>query len=103
MLLGLPWFAWIPIVAIIGGLITEHQKNKMKMMQMQRDSNQETDDLRKVIHNLKSRVENLEAIAAQSPEEMKNPVSVGEIEIKDEYDMSKDENRKTVSRMAGKS
>lgn len=102
MLFGLPWYALIPLVAIIGGLITEHQKNKMKMMKLRTESNQEAEELRKIIYNLKGRVENLEAIASQSPEEIKNPVSYGEIEIKDEYDIQAEENRKTVSKMAGK-
>ena len=36
----------IPLVAIVGGLIVEYQKNKMKMMNKSQQNQQEVDDVR---------------------------------------------------------
>lgn len=65
MLFGLPWFAIIPIVAIIGGLVYAYKEQELKMEEKKMGSSRELNDMRKVIHNLKSRVENLEAIVSE--------------------------------------
>lgn len=92
----------IPLVAIIGGFIMEYQKNKMKMMNRSRQNEQEVDDIRKLVNSLKTRIENLEAIAAGDPEEFSTGSGKGmkEIEI-DEQDL-KEENKQEVSDIASK-
>ena len=92
----------IPLAAIIGGMILEYQKNKMKLMNKSRQNEQEVDDVRKLVNSLKTRIENLEAIAAGEPEEFKTGAGAGlkEIEI-DEMD-HKEENKQKVSDLAEK-
>lgn len=92
----------IPLVAIIGGFIIEYQKNKMKMMNRSRQNEQEVDDIRKLVNSLKTRIENLEAIAAGDPEEFSTGAGKGmeEIEV-DERDL-KEENKQEVSDIAKK-
>lgn len=92
----------IPLVAIIGGFIIEYQKNKMKMMNRSRQNEQEVDDIRKLVNSLKTRIENLEAIAAGDPEEFSTGAGKGmeEIEV-DEQDL-KEENKQEVSDIAKK-
>lgn len=96
--------AWIwvliPIVAIIGGLMLDYQKTKMKMMTKGRQNEQEVDEIRKLVDSLKKRIENLEAIAAGDPEEFSTGagIGMGEIEITDE----KEENKSKVSELADK-
>ena len=99
--------AWIwvliPLVAIVGGLIIEYQKNKMKMMGMSRQNSEEVDELRKLVTSLKSRIENLEAIAAGNPDDFSTGAGRGisEIEI-DEESTIKEENQQQVSDIAKK-
>ena len=99
--------AWIwvliPLVAIIGGFIIEYQKNKMAMMDRSRQNEEEVDDLRKLVNSLKSRIENLEAIAAGDPDEFSTGAGKGmeEIEIEDES-TRKEKNQKEVSDIAEK-
>jgi len=99
--------AWIwvliPLVAIIGGFIIEYQKNKMAMMNRSRQNEEEVDDLRKLVNSLKSRIENLEAIAAGEPDDFTTGAGKGmeEIEIDEEASI-KDENQREVSEMADK-
>lgn len=98
--------AWIwvliPLAAIIGGMILEYQKNKMKLMNRSQQNEQQVDDLRKLVNSLKTRIENLEAIAAGAPEEFKTGSGTGmkEIEI-DEMDYT-EENQQKVSDIADK-
>lgn len=98
--------AWIwiliPLAAIIGGMILEYQKNKMKLMNRTEHHEEQVEDLRKLVHSLKSRIENLEAIAAGAPEDFKTGAGTGmqEIEI-DELDHA-DKNQQDVSDLAKK-
>lgn len=100
--------AWIwvliPLVAIIGGFILDYQKNKMKMMTKGRQNEQEVDEVRKLVESLKKRIENLEAIAAGEPEDFKMGAGAGmsEIEITDDMDDIKNENKSKVSELANK-
>lgn len=99
--------AWIwvliPLVAIIGSFFIEYQKNKMKMMEQGRRNEEEVDDVRKLVNSLKTRIENLEAIAAGEPEEFKTGAGKGmeEIEIDEEPSITQ-ENREQVSNIANK-
>lgn len=99
--------AWIwvlvPLVAIIGGLILEYQKNKMKMMNRSRQNEEEVEDVRKLVNSLKTRIENLEAIAAGDPEEFSTGAGRGleEIELDEEPPITR-ENKQEVSDIANK-
>ena len=84
MLFGIPWFAIIPIVAIAGGLLIAYRKQELEFEHRSRNSSQEVQELRKIVHHLKERIEHLEAIAADA-EELKKDVPLGDIEIKDDY------------------
>lgn len=88
MLFGLPWFAIVAIVAIVGGLFYAYKEEELKAEQNRMGSARELNELRKIVHNLKSRVENLEAIATEEgstfSKEEANPL--GEIEIDDEVE-----------------
>lgn len=90
----------IPLVAIIGGFFMEYQKNKMKMAKLGHQNEEEVEELRKYVDKLKTRIENLEAIAAGEPEIFKTGAGLGvkEIEI-DEADLKK-ENEAEVSRVS---
>lgn len=92
----------IPLVAIIGGYIIDYQKNKIKMLNLSEQNEEEVEDLRKLVSSLKTRIENLEAIAAGEPEDFKTGAGAGmkEIEI-DEMDF-KEENKDKVSDLANK-
>lgn len=92
----------VPLVAIIGGLIVEYQKNKMKMMNMSQRNEEEVEDVRKLVNSLKTRIENLEAIAAGEPEEFKTGAGAGMSEIEIDESSIKEENQKTVSNLANK-
>lgn len=92
----------IPLAAIIGGMILEYQKNKMKLMNKSRQNEQEVDDVRKLVNSLKTRIENLEAIAAGEPEEFKTGAGAGMKEIEIEEVDHKEENKQKVSELADK-
>ncbi len=93
---------WVAIIAIVGSFIVEYQKNKMKMKNRSLQNEEEVDDLRKLVNTLKTRIENLEAIAAGEPDEFKTGSGAGmkEIEI-DEID-PREENKQKVSDLADK-
>lgn len=98
--------AWIwvliPLVAIIGGYIIDYQKNKLKWQNQTNSNEKELDELRVLTQQMKKRIENLEAIAAESPSDFqKNPGSerLNRIEI-DDRKKEKDENRINVEQMA---
>lgn len=68
MLFGLPWWAIIAIVAIVGGMYTSIREKEMKLEEKRLTSSKEAQELRKMIFNLKSRVEHLETIVADLEE-----------------------------------
>ncbi len=92
----------IPLAAIIGGMILEYQKNKIKLMNKSHQNEQDVDDLRKLVNTLKTRIENLEAIAAGEPEEFKTGAGAGLKEIEIEETDHKEENKQKVSELADK-
>ncbi|WP_020403525.1 hypothetical protein [Gracilimonas tropica] len=87
MLFGLPWFAIVAIVAVGGGLIYAYKEKELEMEEKRMGSARELKELRQIVHNLKSRVETLEAASAErrsSPsDDTKSPL--GEIEIEEEF------------------
>ncbi|HKL18429.1 MAG TPA: hypothetical protein VJ905_05655 [Halalkalibaculum sp.] len=92
----------IPLAAIIGGMILEYQKNKIKLMNKSHQNEQDVDDLRKLVNTLKTRIENLEAIAAGEPEEFKTGAGAGLKEIEIEETDHTEENKQKVSELADK-
>ncbi|MEL0010370.1 MAG: hypothetical protein VW868_02270 [Bacteroidota bacterium] len=62
---GLPWFAVIPIVAIVGGLIYAYKKKELEIEEKRMMGAREANELRAMIRELQSRVQNLETIAAE--------------------------------------
>lgn len=61
----------IPIVAIVGAYIIDYQKNKLKWQSKNKQSDKELEEMRKLMQQIKQRVENLEAIAADNPAELR--------------------------------
>lgn len=94
MLFGLPWFALIPIIAIVGGLVLAYKEKELKLEEKRLTSSKESNELRKMILNLKNRVENLESIITES-EEKRVEVPLDEIEIKNDLDEGERGNRST--------
>lgn len=88
MLFGLPWFALIPMIAIIGGLIYAYKEKELEMEEKRMGSSRELNEMRKVIHNLKSRIENLESIVTEEERNSsgKSSGSLSDIEIDDEVE-----------------
>lgn len=90
----------IPLVAIIGAYIIDYQKNKMKWQVKNNQSDKELDEIRKVVFQLKKRVENLEAIATDDTytgTRSHNPAD--SIEFDDE-EIIRRENRQNVAKKA---
>lgn len=85
MLFGLPWWAIIPIIAVAGGLFIEYRKQELKAEEKRMASSKEIHELRKIIHNLKARIEKLEGSVYSTGSDVKKNVPLDDIEIKDEY------------------
>lgn len=98
------WWILIPLVAIVGGLIVEYQKNKMKMMQQSQRNQNDVEDLQLQLDAMRKRIENLEAIAATEPEEFNGTVKGdnSEIELENDLDKTAAENKKQVADIAKK-
>lgn len=97
---GLIWIL-IPLVAIIGGYIIDYQKNKLKWKASNSQTDTELEELRKLMFQMKRRIENLEAIAAGDPVDFKvrEGNSMDRIELP-EMDEIKKENENSVANMA---
>ncbi|MFO7845759.1 MAG: hypothetical protein R6V27_04290 [Balneolaceae bacterium] len=99
--------AWIwvliPLVAIIGGYIIDYQKNKLKWQNQTTSNEAELDEVKGMLKQLRSRVENLEAIAAGDPAEFTGTKHGGleDIEV-DESNSMKDQNQSEVAYIANK-
>jgi uncharacterized protein YlxW (UPF0749 family) len=96
------WVLVIVLVSVVGGLILEYQKNKMNMEDRSQQNEEEVEDVRKLVNSLKTRIENLEAIAAGEPEEFKTGAGAGMSEIEIEETDTKEENKQHVSDIANK-
>lgn len=93
--------AVIILTAVIGGYLIDYQKNKLEWESKNSKQDEEVDDLRKLVQQMKKRIENLEAIAAQNPDDFKmndaNPRDFIEI---DDQETLKQENRQKVANQA---
>ena len=85
MIFGLPWFAVVAIVSIVvavgGGIWSGIRSKELKLEEKRLTSSKESHELRKMIFNLKSRIEQLERIVNEM-EQHKRDISLDEIEIK---------------------
>ena len=104
MLFGIPWYGIVGIISVVvpvvGGMIYAYKIEQMKMQNQVTEKSTELEELRKMFSHLKARLENLEAIAASSPEDLANNEDIGSIEIVDGYDNASNENQKEVSKIA---
>jgi flagellar basal body rod protein FlgG len=97
--------AWIwvliPLVAIIGGYIIDYQKNKLKWQNQTNSNEAELEDLKELTSQLKSRIENLEAIAAEEPDEFASDGnnSYSTIEV-DDRETQREKNRSKIENIA---
>ena len=97
--------AWIwvliPLVAIIGGYIIDYKKNKLKWQNQTNSNEAELEDLKELTSQLKSRIENLEAIAAEEPEEFASHgnSSYSTIEV-DDRETQREKNRSKIENIA---
>ena len=96
-------FSWVIIVlvVIIGGYIIDYQKNKLKWQDKSSKTSEDLDEIRTLVHQMKKRIENLEAIAASEPEEFKSKSSdpLDRIEMDGDEHIKK-ENEQKVSNLA---
>lgn len=85
MIFGLPWFAVVAIVSIVvavgGGIWSDIRSKELKLEEKRLTSSKESNELRKMIFNLKSRIEHLERIVNEM-EQSNGDISLDEIEIK---------------------
>ncbi|MDZ7808529.1 MAG: hypothetical protein U5K71_15660 [Gracilimonas sp.] len=88
MLFGLPWFAIVAIVAIGGGLLYAYKEKEMEMESKRVTNMRELSELRKMVHDLESRVETLESDLKNQSRGSVNTTSgsLGDIEIDDEVE-----------------
>jgi len=97
--------AWIwvliPLVAIIGGYIIDYQKNKLKWQNQTNSNEAELEDLKEITEQLKTRIENLEAIAAEEPDEFasRDQSSYSSIEV-DDRETQREKNQAKVQNIA---
>lgn len=95
------FIALIILTAIIGGYIIDYQKSKLEWQSKNSKQDEEVDDLRKLVQQMKKRIENLEAIAAQNPGDFKksdsNPRDF--IEIDDEETIKKENQQKVADQV----
>ncbi|MDZ7717470.1 MAG: hypothetical protein U5K72_01470 [Balneolaceae bacterium] len=92
--------AVIILVAILGGYLIDYQKNKLQWESKNSKQDEEVDDLRKLVQQMKKRIENLEAIAAQNPDDFKmndaNPRDF--IEVDDKQSITEENKQKVADR-----
>lgn len=65
MFFGLPWFAVVAIVAIVGGLILRYREQELQMEAKTVGNLKQLRELQKNVENLQQRIENLEAIITE--------------------------------------
>lgn len=99
MLFGLPWFAVVAIVAIAGGLFYSYKEQELRFEEKRLGGTRELNELRKIVHNLKTRIVNLEAIVTSEKsvkKETANPLS--SIEIDGEIDEQNGDNPSHINK-----
>lgn len=97
--------AIIILTAILGGYLIDYQKHKLQWQSKNNKREEEVGDLRKLVQQMKKRIENLEAIAAQNPDDFKTNNSKPRdfIEIDDEESIKEENTRKVADQVKTKS
>lgn len=97
MFFGLPWFAVVAIVAIVGGLFVRYREQELEMETKSRSSFKELNELRNTVQSLKTRVENLEAIVTEveDTERESERISMEEDQGSEQEERSTSEKKKT--------
>jgi uncharacterized protein YlxW (UPF0749 family) len=100
MLFGLPWYAIIAIVSIVVVFFYAYKEKEIDMESKRMTNVRELNELRKVVHNLKSRIETLESDLKKRGKNTTNQTSnpLGDIEIDDEVEGQNSDNATTSSR-----
>jgi len=82
------------MIAIIGGLIYAYKEKELDMESKRMTNVRELNELRKVVHNLKSRIETLESDLKTRSKDSSNKTSnpLGDIEIDDEVEGQNSDN-----------
>jgi len=82
------------MIAIIGGLIYAYKEKELDMESKRMTNVRELNELRKVVHNLKSRVDVLESDLKKQGKNTANKTSnpLGDIEIDDEVEEQNSDN-----------
>lgn len=94
MIFGLPWWAIVAIVGItvpLAGMFFAYKEKELKMEEKRYTSTKESQELRKMIFNLKSRIENLESVVTNQTSNQQSTggeISLDDIEIKNDLDDS---------------
>jgi hypothetical protein len=94
MLFGIPWPGIVAIVAIVGGLLYAYKEKEMELEGKRLGKSRELNEMRQIVHSLKSRVDSLEAKISMFDEKTsnqeKNPLN--DIEIEDEVEGHNNDN-----------
>ena len=95
------WMVFLIIMtAILGGFFLEYKSDKKEFTGKNRKQEEEIDELRKLIQQMKKRIENLEAIAADMPADFDSSTSNPRDIIEVEEDSIANENRQRVAERA---
>lgn len=89
----------IIVVSILGGYIIDYQKNKLKWQSKNKQSDKELEEMRKLMQQMKRRIENLEAIAADSPSDFRGDENDPLERIEIDEDTIKKENRSKINKI----
>ncbi|MGF1669840.1 MAG: hypothetical protein ACFCU6_05275 [Balneolaceae bacterium] len=97
------WMIFIIVIAaIISGFFLEYKSKEKKFKGINNQYENEFNEMRTLIQQLKKRIENLEAIAAVEPDEFKSASKkYQKIEV-DESASEKEKNERKVSDLANK-
>jgi Tfp pilus assembly protein PilO len=93
-------FALLVLLGLLGGNLYDMQKIKSALNKKNSADAEETEQLKAQLKKMQKRIENLEAIAAESPDsfrEQDNPLDMIEVSFEDEI---RTENEQKVSEMA---
>ncbi len=85
----------IPLVAIIGAYFIDYQKNKLKWQAKNSENDKELVEVKEMMHQMKKRIENLEAIVV---DDMHNGTDT--FSMWDEEEILKRKNERTVAKKA---
>lgn len=83
MIFGIPWYAIVAIIAVAAPFIFAYKEKELKNEEKRITHSKELNEMRKIVHNLKGRIEKLEAIVTAEKDKSMNS-ALHEIEIDEE-------------------